>query len=167
MSSASDMYRLLRYEATRWIRILMNPRTVEQAENIYQSGMTFLRQHVVLTRICARSWELIILFACVCVHVYLHICRCAGIHIHIMCSRLFRQVEAQMACALVQETCPSMAGQAKNTRGALRKQNECSTYKNNRLIGQDSRFKQCVGCSQWGVSSPSSRNTQVQNLWSK
>ena len=36
---------------------LVNLRTVEQAEDVYQSGMTFLRQHLHLTKISARQVE--------------------------------------------------------------------------------------------------------------
>ena len=91
-------------------RIDMNPRTVEQAENIYDSGMTFLRQHIVLTRISARSWELIMSSAC----VYIYTC---------MCSMNFKQANVWMAYALAQEECPAMAGQAKNTCGVPKESN--------------------------------------------
>ena len=37
--------------------MLVDLRTVEQADDVYQSGMTFLRQHLHLTRISARWVE--------------------------------------------------------------------------------------------------------------
>ena len=60
------------YETHDGSKSTMNPRTVEMAEDIYQSGMTFLRQHIVLTRMSARSTH--------------HVC------LHTLYSEHFRQI---------------------------------------------------------------------------